>query len=59
MNFLNQYLQAGGDAALIGGTIMVDQTVLSSKGNAKKALIGTRPPGRRPIAGTIRSGRRS
>jgi len=41
VNFLNQYLQAGGDAALIGGTIMVDQTVLSSKGNAKKALIGT------------------
>ena len=41
MNFLNQYLQAGGDAALVGGTIMVDQTVLSSKGPAKKALIGT------------------
>ena len=41
VNFLNQYLQAGGDAALVGGTIMVDQTVLSSKGNAKKALIGT------------------
>ena len=41
VNFLNQYLQAGGDAALIGGTIMVDQTVLSSKGPAKKALIGT------------------
>ena len=41
VNFLNQYLQAGGDAALIGGTIMVDQSVLSSKGNAKNALIGT------------------
>ena len=41
VNFLNQYLQAGGDASLIGGTIMVDQTVLSSKGPAKKALIGT------------------
>ena len=41
MNFLNQYLQAGGDAALVGGTIMVDQTVLSSKGSAKNALIGT------------------
>ena len=41
VNFLNQYLQAGGDAALIGGTIMVDQTVLSSKGPAKNALIGT------------------
>ena len=41
VNFLNQYLQAGGDAALIGGTIMVDQTVLSSKGPAKNALMGT------------------
>ena len=41
VNFLNQYQQAGGDAALIGGSIMVDQTVLSSKGNAKDALIGT------------------
>ena len=41
VNFLNQYQQAGGDAALIGGSIMVDQTVLSSKGSAKDALIGT------------------
>ena len=40
VNFLNQYQQAGGDAALIGGTIMVDGTVLNSKGDAKKALIG-------------------
>ncbi len=41
VNFLNQYQQAGGDANLIGGTIMVDGTVLSSKGEAKKALVGT------------------
>ncbi|MEM7045719.1 MAG: ABC transporter substrate-binding protein [Pseudomonadota bacterium] len=41
VNFLNQYQQAGGEAALIGGSIMVDQTVLSSKGGAKEALIGT------------------
>ncbi|WP_420404278.1 ABC transporter substrate-binding protein [Nisaea sp.] len=41
VNFLNQYQQAGGDANLIGGTIMVDGTVLNSKGSAKKALIGT------------------
>lgn len=41
VNFLNQYQQAGGDAALIGGSIMADQTVMSSKGSAKKALIGT------------------
>ena len=41
VNFLNQYQQAGGNAHLIGGSIMVDQTVLSSKGKAKDALIGT------------------
>ncbi len=40
VNFLNQYVQAGGSAKLIGGSIMVDQTVLSSKGQAKEALIG-------------------
>lgn len=45
VNFLNQYLQAGGDANLIGGTIMVDGTVLNSKGNAKKILIGTASSG--------------
>jgi branched-chain amino acid transport system substrate-binding protein len=41
INFLNQYAQAGGKAKLIGGSIMVDQTVLSSKGAAKRYLIGT------------------
>jgi ABC-type branched-subunit amino acid transport system substrate-binding protein len=41
VNFLNQYQQAGGSANLVGGTIMVDGTVLNSKGTAKKALIGT------------------
>ncbi|MBE7186323.1 MAG: ABC transporter substrate-binding protein [Methylobacterium mesophilicum] len=41
VNFLNQYQQAGGNAHLIGGTIMVDGTVLNAKGDAKKALIGT------------------
>jgi len=41
VNFLNQYQQAGGDKKLIGGSIMVDQTVMSSKGKAKQALIGT------------------
>ena len=43
VNFLNQYQQAGGSAKLIGGSIMVDQTVLVSKGPAKEALIGTVP----------------
>ena len=41
VNFLNQYQQAGGHAHLLGGSIMVDQTVLSSKGKAKDALVGT------------------
>ncbi len=41
VNFLNQYQQAGGDANLIGGTIMVNGDVLNSKGDAKNALIGT------------------
>ncbi|MFK7753387.1 MAG: ABC transporter substrate-binding protein [Sedimentitalea sp.] len=40
VNFLNQYQQAGGDANLIGGSIMVDGTVLNSEGSAKKALTG-------------------
>ncbi|WP_306119067.1 MULTISPECIES: ABC transporter substrate-binding protein [unclassified Roseitalea] len=41
INFLNQYRQAGADTNLIGGTIMADQTVLTSRGRAKQALIGT------------------
>lgn len=41
INFLNQYEQAGAETNLIGGTIMADQTVLTSKGRAKEALTGT------------------
>jgi branched-chain amino acid transport system substrate-binding protein len=41
INFLNQYEQAGTDTNLIGGTIMADATVLTSRGRAKEALIGT------------------
>jgi ABC-type branched-subunit amino acid transport system substrate-binding protein len=41
INFLNQYEQAGADTNLIGGTIMADQTVLTSEGRAKDALVGT------------------
>jgi ABC-type branched-subunit amino acid transport system substrate-binding protein len=41
INFLNQYEQAGADTNLIGGTIMADATVLTSRGRAKEALIGT------------------
>ena len=51
VNFLNQYQQAGGDAKLIGGTIMIDGTVLSSRGSAKNALIGT--PGSGPAGGRL------
>ena len=45
VNFLNQYLQAGGNAKLIGGTIMVDQSILSTKGKAKDALVGVAAAG--------------
>src|SRR6185295_8156465 len=41
VNFLHQYQQAGGKAHLMGGSIMIDQTILSSTGSAKNALIGT------------------
>ena len=50
INFLNQYQQAGGNAKLIGGSIMVDQTILSSKGKAKEALVGVDAAG--PFADT-------
>jgi ABC-type branched-subunit amino acid transport system substrate-binding protein len=45
LNFLNQYVQAGGNAKLIGGTIMVDQSILSTKGKAKDALVGVAAAG--------------
>ena len=45
INFLNQYQQAGGNAKLIGGSIMVDQTIMSSKGKAKEALVGVASAG--------------
>ena len=48
INFLNQYEQAGTETNLIGGTIMADATVLSSRGRAKEALIGTPTSG--PLA---------
>ena len=49
VNFLTQYEQAGGKAKpLIGGSITVDQTVLSYKGKRRDSLIGT--PSAGPIA---------
>lgn len=50
VNFLTQYQQAGGTAPLIGGSITVDQTVLTSKGKLRDVLIGT--PSAGPIADT-------
>ena len=48
VNFLNQYQQAGAGTRLIGGTIMADPTVLTSKGRVKEALRGTLTSG--PLA---------
>ena len=50
VNFLTQYQQAGGTAPLIGGSITVDQTVLTAKGKLRDVLIGT--PSAGPIADT-------
>jgi branched-chain amino acid transport system substrate-binding protein len=50
VNFLTQYQQAGGEAPLIGGSITVDQTVLTSKGKIRDVVVGT--PSAGPIADT-------
>jgi len=50
VNFLTQYQQAGGQAPLIGGSITVDQTVLTAKGKLRDVLIGT--PAAGPTADT-------
>jgi branched-chain amino acid transport system substrate-binding protein len=50
VNFLTQYQQAGGQAPLVGGSITVDQTVLTSKGKLRDVLIGT--PSAGPTADT-------
>ncbi len=48
INFLNQWQQAGAGTKIIGGTIMADQTVLTSRGRARNALIGALTSG--PLA---------
>jgi branched-chain amino acid transport system substrate-binding protein len=48
LNFLKQYVQFGGKAPLIGGSITVDQTMLSTKGNLYEHVIGV--PAAGPIA---------
>jgi len=50
VNFLTQYEQAGGDLPLIGGSIMVDQTVLGSEGRTRDFVIGT--PSAGPVSDT-------
>lgn len=50
VNFLSQYQRAGGKAPLIGGSITVDQTVLTAKGKLRDVLVGT--PSAGPIADT-------
>jgi branched-chain amino acid transport system substrate-binding protein len=50
VNFLTQYQQAGGEAPLIGGSITVDQTVVTSKGKIRDVVVGT--PSAGPIADT-------
>jgi len=40
INFLKQYVQFGGKAKLIGGTVTVDQTVLSTKGPLYQRVLG-------------------
>ncbi|MEM7801093.1 MAG: ABC transporter substrate-binding protein, partial [Chloroflexota bacterium] len=50
VNFLRQYTEFGGTAPIIGGSITVDQTVLSSDGALLDAVIGTISAG--PIADT-------
>ncbi len=41
INFLKAYTQFGGKAPLVGGSITVDQTVLSTKGTLQNRLLGT------------------
>ncbi|MDQ6661056.1 MAG: ABC transporter substrate-binding protein [Chloroflexota bacterium] len=48
INFLKQYVQFGGKAPIIGGSITVDQTVLSTKGSLYQRVLGTASAG--PIA---------
>ena len=48
INFLQAYDQFGGEAPLVGGSITVDQSVLSSKGAVAERVIGV--PSAGPIA---------
>ncbi|WP_207485228.1 ABC transporter substrate-binding protein [Arenibaculum pallidiluteum] len=48
VNFLTQYYQSGGTAPLIGSSVTVDQTVLSSKGPFRQKVVGMLAAG--PVA---------
>jgi len=48
VNFLTQYQQAGGTAPLIAGSITADQSVLSTQGKQRDAVMGM--PSAGPIA---------
>lgn len=50
VNFLSQYEQAGGDLPMLGGSITVDQSVLSAQGRTRDSVIGT--PSAGPISDT-------
>ena len=50
INFLTQYQQGGGTLPLIGGSITADQTVLGTKGQQRKAVVGM--PSAGPTADT-------
>jgi branched-chain amino acid transport system substrate-binding protein len=41
INFLKAYTSFGGKAPIVGGSITVDQTVLSTKGTLQNRLLGT------------------
>jgi branched-chain amino acid transport system substrate-binding protein len=51
VNFLTQYQQAGGTAPLVGGSITVDQTVLTTKGRIHDVVKGT--PAAGPTADSL------
>ncbi|GAC1319737.1 MAG: ABC transporter substrate-binding protein [Chloroflexota bacterium] len=41
LNFLKSYIQFGGKAPIVGGSITVDQTVISAKGKLQNRMLGT------------------
>jgi len=52
VNFLTQYEQSGGDLLpIVGGSITVDQSVLSTEGRIRETVIGT--PSAGPVADTL------